>query len=551
MSVCSKIYQGRALQHPCWKFLCLKFRVDAPLFRILPVLLLFFLLLGIKPAFCYPKGSSLGFLQAHKPPPQNIEPVLSKLEEHINRYIQSRQIPGCAIAVVHHNEVVYMRGFGVKTLGTKDKIDADTIFQLGSVSKPVAATLAAILENQGLLKFDDPVSQYIPNFSLNSKQSHHQLKIRHILSHSSGIPRGGFNNLIEAHSTFPEIISALKRAKVVSSFGRRYDYHNAVYSLISEVTQCACGNSFNHALKTKLLLPLNMTHTSSTLDGLLATDNRASPHTKTRKGLIPCATYSKGYYTVAPAGGINSNVRDMAIFLKAHMGGYPHVVNHRMLAKLHTPQVPTKLLLRSNDGPADLIKNARYALGWRVVDFSQHRLIYHGGWLKGFTNFVGFIPDHELGIIILHNGDSKFSTSTAVKFFEMYLNVPKRKLAKADSGDESSKAGSKAKGKNKGKGKNKAKGKFSGKGNGKNNSKVFTTKIPKIKSVQLKTEPTTSQFYIRKSKAAVTTLKKKPKLAPIVKKTAASANNGNASKLIKTPKKTIAVNTKKNIKTKK
>jgi beta-lactamase class C len=375
---------------------------------------LFSYLIEIKPGFCLPT--------------KNIAPILATLDNHIRTQVQKKHIPGCAIAVVYKNQVIFMNAYGVKSIGQQDKIDLDTIFQLGSVSKPIAATLASVLENKGLLKLDDPVHYYLPRFSLKSLQSSTStLKIKHILSHSTGVPRAGFNNLIEAHASQDSILKALQNTPVRTPAGRRYDYHNAMFGLVmSEITEATTHSSFKNALQINLLQPLNMTKTSSTLQGLLRNANRAFPHVRNRKGyLTPCTSYSKSYYTVSPAGGINSSIKDMAIFLKAQLGGYPQVLNHHMLKRIQTPQIHTNNnVLSTSSKLPHLIKDARYALGWRVVDFAHHKLIFHGGWVKGFTNFIGFMPDHNIGIVILHNGETRFSSKTAMKFFELFLEVP-------------------------------------------------------------------------------------------------------------------------------
>lgn len=363
---------------------------------------------------------------------KDINSALAALDNHIRNQVQKKQIAGCAVAVVYRNQIVFMNAYGVKALGKPEKIDLDTIFQLGSVSKPMAATLASILENKGFLRLDDPVNYYLPGFSLRTIQSPSTLRIRHILSHSTGVPRAGFNNLIEAHASYDHIRKVLQNTPVRTPVGRRYDYHNAMYGLISEITEAATKQPFRNALHSNLLQLLNMTKTSSTLHGLLKNPNRASPHIRNRKGgLMPCTTYSKGYYTVAPAGGINSSIRDMATFLKAQLGGYPQVLNHHMLSRIQTPQVQTNNnVLSASSRPSHLIKNARYALGWRVVDFAHHKLIFHGGWVKGFTNFIAFMPDQQIGIVVLHNGETRFSSKTAVKFFESFLDIVPQKSQK-------------------------------------------------------------------------------------------------------------------------
>lgn len=412
-------------------------------YRTLPLwtlpLLIFCGLVFAKPANGVENGTgnpNPGHASTTKPgsllPVKDLQPIIATLEAQIQQHLQKKQIAGCAIAIVYHNQIVHLKGYGVRTMGRKEKVDIDTVFQLGSVSKPIAATLASVLENKGMLRLDDPVNYYLPNFSLNSVQPPSSLKIKHLLSHSTGVPRAGFNQLIETHKPFQQIIKSLKNTPVRAPVGRQYDYHNAMYSVISEVTRSATQLTFPEALRQNLLLPLKMTRTSATYEALLSNENRASPHTRTRRGLTPCSTYSNGYYNAAPAGGINSSVRDMAIFLKAQMGGYPQVLDHRAIMRMQIPQVTTKSMLHCSVGPRNLIKNPRYGLGWRLIDFADQRMVYHSGWVKGFTNFIAFAPDQSVGIVVLHNaeGGSKFPSRIGVKFFELFYDVPQMKSRK-------------------------------------------------------------------------------------------------------------------------
>lgn len=356
--------------------------------------------------------------------PQNVVIGIKKMEEQIQSNLQQGKMAGCAIAVVFRNQVIFINGYGVRTIGKKEKIDIDTIFQLGSVSKPIAATLASVLEDHGVLNIEDSVIEYLPKFTLNNHLPASALKIKHLLSHTSGVPRGGFNNLIEMHTPSTQLKLALQRPRV-GPVGRRYDYHNAMFGLIADVTQAATLQTFADALKTNLLQPLHMTNTSATYETLMRNINKASPHTKNSRGsLCACEPFSKGYYAVAPAGGINSSIRDMATFLKAQMGGYPQVVSSKALARTQHSLIPTNNLLNSAPGSATRSKNPSYGLGWRLLDYANQKLVYHGGWLKGFTNFLAFLPNQKLGIIVLHNAETRFSTHLAMNFFETALGLP-------------------------------------------------------------------------------------------------------------------------------
>lgn len=356
--------------------------------------------------------------------PKNITQIVSEFEKKLLKTIKDQHIPGCAVAIVYKNQVVFMNGYGVRTMGKPEKIDTDTVFQLGSVSKPIAATLTTILENRGVLNINDPVSRHLPNFSLNGIKDSSALKIKHLLNHSSGIPRAGFNHLIESFAPHNRMIRMLQTTRISAPIGKRYDYHNAMFSLISEITLAATHRSFEDALATHLLQPLNMNNTSASYNGLLKTSNRASPHIKNSKGKIAAAgAYSTGYYSVAPAGGINSSVRDMSIFLKAQLGGYPTLLDPPTLTRLQQPLIATPTVsLSAINGARDKIKNARYGLGWRVIDFNDKKLVYHGGWVKGFKNFIAFIPDQQVGIVVLQNSETKFSGKLAMQFLDIFFS---------------------------------------------------------------------------------------------------------------------------------
>lgn len=359
---------------------------------------------------------------------QNIIEAIKKVEETIHQNIANKRIPGCAIAVIYGNEIIFMQGYGVRKLGSNEKIDTETVFQLGSVSKPIAATLAAVLETQGFLNLDDPVVAYLPDFHLNSKQPTTALKISNVLSHTTGLTRGGFNNMIESFKSHEEIVDALQTVRPKKNIGQHFDYNNAMYGLMTDITESATHLHFETALSSYLLVPLKMKNTTASLQGLLSNPNRAFPHTRNKRGVLcACDDYSKGYYTVAPAGGINSSVHDMANFLKAQMGNVPQLLNSRVLARIQTAYTSTKNLLGSVPGSNQRIKDASYGLGWRIIDYANNKLVYHGGWLRGFTNYVGFMPDQKLGIVILHNADTKFSSKTAMKFFEVALGLPEVK----------------------------------------------------------------------------------------------------------------------------
>ncbi|MEY4931081.1 MAG: hypothetical protein RI909_1805, partial [Bacteroidota bacterium] len=126
-----------------------------------------------------------------------VQKVLSQYEEFIERAIRAGTSPGAAVAIVKDSSIIYLKGFGLKQTGKPDSININTVFRLGSVSKCFASVLAGTLVNDHLFNWDDPVIKYLPDFALKSKESTEKLTVRHVLSHTMGLPYHAFTNMIE------------------------------------------------------------------------------------------------------------------------------------------------------------------------------------------------------------------------------------------------------------------------------------------------------------------------------------------------------------------
>lgn len=364
----------------------------------------------------------------------DLRQVLPWFEKQLLETYEKKGIPGFAAGVVYQGKTVWIITKGVRSSETKEPVTHETVFQLGSVSKPIAGTLIGVLLQNKKITLEDRVRTHIPDFIQKQEEPITQhidsLTIKHLLTHTSGIPRFGFNALIEKEIPQDEIFSRLLRSRNVTPPGTSYDYHNVAYALQSLVVENVTGMSYNQALKTLVLDPLMMIGTTASLEGLMASPNRASPHIKTEKGFKVCKKYSKGYYTVAPAGGINSNVKDMCTFLGAHMGHRLDVLSSNTLQTLHTPYTYAKDIFEKNPGNTERFKGAFYGIGWRILVYQGHKIIFHGGWVRGFINIIAFIPDKQIGIVILQNADTSFPWVMAMTFFDKILGIEGRRWEK-------------------------------------------------------------------------------------------------------------------------
>ncbi len=357
--------------------------------------------------------------------PSRIILAIHRFDDFVEDYFYKSHEPGCAIAIVYHNRVVYMRTFGVRRVGSNERITADTVFQLGSVSKTFTATLAAILQQKGQLNINRPVRYYLPQ--MHFRQYENEIKVKNLLNHSTGIPKGGFNQLIERHTPYHKLLEVVARTPVQTPPGRRFAYHNVVFSLTGDVIERATGTSFEQGLETYIFQPLRMNQTFANHQDFMREINRAYPHVKDRKGNFRATSkYTTSYYNVTPAAGVSSSIRDMARYLNLQLGAYPSILNEQKLAEMHQPTIPTPESSFGLQRYRDRVFGAYYALGWRVLNYLNKRLVFHGGWLKGFTNFIGFIPEDEIGIVVLHNSETRFPPKVAMRFFDIYFGLPEK-----------------------------------------------------------------------------------------------------------------------------
>ncbi|MBI2707099.1 MAG: beta-lactamase family protein [Proteobacteria bacterium] len=338
---------------------------------------------------------------------------LKKLDQHIQRQIQQEKAIGCAIAVVSEGKIVFIKAYGVRKKGEKASVDLNTVFQLGSVSKPISASLIARLQKQKLVSVKDPVVEYCPHFLPETT-------LQHVLSHTSGYSRAGWNSKIEAGRTRAQLLASFAKSQQKTP-GETFDYHNVVYSLVEEVIENTCHQPFNEALQENLFRPLHMTRTSVGYPDFEAEQNRAWAHQENKNHRWQASKQCSHRYheAVCASAGINSTIMDMAKFLQLQMGGNPEFLTSQELADFHAPLIVAPDAI--NWFPEAI--QSYYGQGWRIIDCPHGRLVFHGGWVKGFRNFIGFIPDQNLGIVILHNAESNFSFKTALMFFNEWAKA--------------------------------------------------------------------------------------------------------------------------------
>ncbi|MBK8669378.1 MAG: beta-lactamase family protein [Saprospiraceae bacterium] len=341
-------------------------------------------------------------------------------DQQIKENIELHQCPGVAILVMKGNQVIFEKQYGTKSKYSPDTIDASTIFRIGSVSKGFSGILASILIDKNIIHLDDPISMYIPEVTIRARSKDKILRLKHILSHSSGLTEHAYSNLVDENRDMETIISYLNKLTPRDSTGKAYAYQNATFGLIEKVIEEATGMTYSKALDFYIFSPLKMCNTSCTFDEIRSSENACYGHKYSgqRHGFVPI-DFSPHYYNVVSAGGINAPLSDMKKWLNAVMGYRPDVISPNARKIAFTPYISTS----DDDKYFNMwpgIKDSHYGLGWRLIRTQNHDLVYHGGMVNGFRTEIAFDREKDLGIVILFNSVCRYSNQAVHMFYDLW-----------------------------------------------------------------------------------------------------------------------------------
>jgi CubicO group peptidase (beta-lactamase class C family) len=322
--------------------------------------------------------------------------ALPTLEAMAQRVVNTGEVPGLAIVVVYNDEAVYLKGFGLREVGKAETVDADTVFQLASLSKPVSSSVVAALVTEGIIEWDSRIADLDPGFALYDAYPTSQVTLRDLFNHRSGLPGGAGDDLEEIGYEREEILRRLRLVPPSSSFRAGYSYSNFGLTEGGVAAAKPTGKSWEVVAEEKLFKPLGMTVTSARHADFLKHPNRSALHVRVNG--VWTAKLKRDPDAQAPAGGISSSARDLVQWLRLELGSRKYDgVSAASLDETHVP-----LMARGSNpltGAASF-----YGLGWNV-EFGRHGISWGhaGAFSVGARTLVTIYPKSNLGIIVLSN----------------------------------------------------------------------------------------------------------------------------------------------------
>jgi CubicO group peptidase (beta-lactamase class C family) len=330
---------------------------------------------------------------------QPVEPTLQqrldRLTEEMERQRRALHIPGMAIAIVKGDEIIYSHGFGSADLENNTPVTPSTLFAIGSSTKAFTASLVGMMVDEGRMDWDDPVTKYLPYFELkiDTDDPEAAVTIRDLLAHRSGFTRMG---ILWAGAAVPreEVLRTAIRAEPWSPFREKFFYNNVTFLAAGMASGIAAGSSWEDLLAERIFTPLGM-NSSSTSIGVAQEDARLSlgytwnEETRTYE-VLPMRPLG----SIAPAGAINSNVLDMAQWLRFQLG-HGSFGGQVLLSEAQHRETWSKQI--------EVAPGVDYGMGWMLRSVADQKVVEHGGNIDGFAAEVALFPDADLGFVLLTN----------------------------------------------------------------------------------------------------------------------------------------------------
>lgn len=346
----------------------------------------------------------------------HVRGAVRAVDELVPRLMRKTGVPGVAVGIVQGDEVLYAKGFGVRTLGKSARVTPQTVFQLASVSKVIGSTVIAKQVSDKVVSWTDPVSPRFPAFVLADPYVTAHATISDLYAHRSGLPDHAGDKLEDLGFTREQIFERLRYIPL-EPFRASWAYTNYALTAAAESVAAAAGLSWEDLSEKALYAPLGMRSTSSRFADFLKASNRASTHV--RENGRWAAKYLLDTDPATPAAGVSSSVADMTKWLRLQLGGGTfdgrRLISEQALLPTRSPIVPVA-------PPSSLTaRSSFYGLGLFVSYDATARLhIEHAGQFQGLSTLVSLTPDTNLGIVILTNARPVgLSEAVAATFFDI------------------------------------------------------------------------------------------------------------------------------------
>ncbi len=353
------------------------------------------------------------------------------LDARLKRLVERPGMVGLSVGIVEGGRITFLSGYGETLAGSGEKVTPQTVFRWASVSKGVAGTMVAKLAEQGKLNLLAPVSQYSASLKLPGGNEN-RATVADLMSHRLGLYRNAYDNKLEEGQDPALLRRTLVELNSICKPGQCWSYQNVAYDASSEIVATVTGRSYAEAVKEQLFHPIGMTSASINRDGLVNAPSWARPHTVGRKPLEVLDTY----YKVPAAGGVNSSIKDLALWMVAQAGGMPDIISPDLLQTIHAPLVKTPSERSRMRKFLERLSDPEYGFGWRSYDYAGHRIVGHRGGVAGYRSLILFDPALKSGVVAMWNSNAGQPGGLEFEVMDMLYDLPFRDWLELERGPQ-------------------------------------------------------------------------------------------------------------------
>jgi CubicO group peptidase (beta-lactamase class C family) len=336
--------------------------------------------------------------------------VPKDLGQYVARAVKVFDVPGVSVVIVKDGKLVVAKGYGVRKLGESFQVDEYTMFGIGSNTKAFTTAALATLVDEERISWDDPVYGRLPGFAMYDPYVSHEMTIRDLLAHRSGLGLGE-GDLLFLYSTYTreEIISKLRFLKPAYSFRSRFGYDNLLYMAAGQIIPAVTGKSWDEYIRERIFAPLGMTNSNVSTTAFKSGLDYAWPHSQV-DGKLKVLDFQV-LDNVGPAGSINSCAIDIAKWIQlllnhGKLDDRPgRIFSEKQSQEMWSPQTIFPIPDPSPRLAALKLNFSDYGLGWMLREYRGHRMVTHGGGVSGFVSNVVLLPDDKLGVAVLSNAE--------------------------------------------------------------------------------------------------------------------------------------------------
>ncbi|MFD0798415.1 serine hydrolase [Maribacter chungangensis] len=350
----------------------------------------------------------------------NAQIKANQIDSIVNKAINTLDnTVGFAIGIVKDGQIVHVKGYGLNSIDSKKAVTADTPFGIASNSKAFTSAALAILVEQGKIKWEDKVIDFIPEFKMYNDYVTNNFNIQDLLTHRSGLGLGAGDLMLfpdGSNFTIDDVLTSFQYFKPTTPFRTKFDYDNLLYLVAGELTARVTGKSWEAFINEEILKPLGMEHSYSSYGKAFKNDEIAVAHSFDGKSLnaIQKPKHDLNANTKrkmnGAAGGIWASANDMCkwMLVQLNKGKYGPDLDktlfsenqHQEMWRVHTP-------MNKQSDPRSPFKShfSGYGLGWFLSDFNGFFKVEHSGLIAGMSSEVTLIPELELGIVVLNNSE--------------------------------------------------------------------------------------------------------------------------------------------------